>query len=303
MIESVTYPANLADWNDQTNNFYIELFGETHPYLDMTYAEVLPVGSKEDDPTQTKAVTPIYQYWWTLSQSGSPAALQLRQNLQDDPDPAARVYLYFPLGGGWRIKEFAASVKYLTPIVKHVDWLTRLGDVWNKTQPFVDEAAQLTALLPKPLDASSNVLSALAKLKLNEVPPVDGFAWSVGKVTTKWQGSVMEGVMWTLPKKMFTDIGGRITGSLAVSFIPAPIQDPSGMIRDDYSVFQRLPIQAHARIYLQQDKHSDAIFPSDRNENDQQPAVICLPDRQKQEFVELYIQPTVPPVPPSANNQ
>lgn len=289
MIELVTYPANLADWRAESSDFYIELYGETQPVVDMTYAEVFPKGGTSDDSPGPTADIPIYQYWWTIGQSGNQSALQLRQNLQEDP--AAHVYLYFPLGGGWRIKEFVASVKYLKPTKNHVDWMTRLSHIWSTTQPFVDEAAQLTAFLPKPLDAPSSTLAALAKLKLNDVPAVDGFAWSVGKVTSQWQGRVMEGVMWTLPKRMFTDIGGRITGSLAVSFIPAPIQEP-GKIKTDAPVFEKLPLRAHARIYLQGNS-SDAIFPTDIGTASSEQSTIKLPDQQ--EFVELLIQPTITP--------
>lgn len=31
----------------------------------------------------------------------------------------------------------------------------------------------------------------------------------------------MQGVMWTLPKKLFEVLGGRLTGSVAVTFVPA----------------------------------------------------------------------------------
>jgi len=33
-------------------------------------------------------------------------------------------------------------------------------------------------------------------------------------------GGVMQGVVWTLPKSMFAELGGRLTGGLAVSFLP-----------------------------------------------------------------------------------
>lgn len=31
----------------------------------------------------------------------------------------------------------------------------------------------------------------------------------------------MQGVVWALPKEMFEKLGGRLTGSLALSFIPS----------------------------------------------------------------------------------
>jgi hypothetical protein len=38
----------------------------------------------------------------------------------------------------------------------------------------------------------------------------------------------MQGVVWAIPKEMFEYLGGRLTGSLAVSFIPTASGDPNG---------------------------------------------------------------------------
>jgi hypothetical protein len=89
----------------------------------------------------------------------------------------------------------------------------------------------------------------MAKVQINSVPQADGFQWSVGKVTFRSaKHGVMQGVMWTLPKKMFAELGGRLTGSLAVSFIPAVLQQEDGQGQTKPE-FQRLPILSHAAVY------------------------------------------------------
>ena len=67
------------------------------------------------------------------------------------------------------------------------------------------------------------ILSAIAKLQVGSVPQgVKGFDWYVEKVTVPAAHShgVMQGVVWAIPKEMFALLGGRLTGSLAISFMP-----------------------------------------------------------------------------------
>jgi hypothetical protein len=68
------------------------------------------------------------------------------------------------------------------------------------------------------------LLSAVSKLQVGSVPQaVKGFDWYVEKVTVPPSAhhGVMQGVVWAIPKDMFALLGGRLTGSLALSFIPA----------------------------------------------------------------------------------
>ncbi len=309
MIEAVSYPSDLATWNSDSSNFYLELYGETAPLVDLSFAEIVPSGinpdnTKQDVAAQTTASAPIYQYWWTIGQSGHKDALDLRAHIKST---AARVYLYFPLAAGWRIKELVATVKYLTPIKDNAAWLNNVFRVWDAGAPVAGGAADITKFIPG-LSVASPYFSALAKIRLNEVPSVDEFAWSVGKVTTKWHGSALQGVMWTLPKKMFTHIGGRITGSLAVSFISSQHQQPDKIrAATDEPEFLPQPVRAHARIYLdnrgilppdqgapQQTPVAaspDQIFPLDEVVYESDNHTICLPPDQDQQFIELNIQP------------
>src|SRR5258708_5378711 len=123
MIEVVSWPANLAEWDAREQPFYLEVFGETSPRVDLTYAEVLQPASAPDGPPPAAAGAPIYEYWWTIGHPGRPHEMKYWwDGLGRDPgsddlwenldETAARVYLFFPLGGGWRIKELVATVKY-----------------------------------------------------------------------------------------------------------------------------------------------------------------------------------------------
>jgi hypothetical protein len=85
----------------------------------------------------------------------------------------------------------------------------------------------------------------------------------------------MQGVMWTLPKKMFSELGGRLTGSLALSFIPGHIQQ-GGTVASKAEDFPPQPkaILAHAVVYGPRDE-------------------IWAPGQR--EFIRLQVAPTLPP--------
>jgi hypothetical protein len=235
VIEVVSHPPNLAEWDPDTHPFYLEVYGETEPQIDMTYAEVVPAGG---DAAKSEASTPIYEYWWTLGHAGTaPEHRHLWPERKDEKPiwkklekTAARIYLYFPIDSGWRIKELVATVKYLSPVADQKSWSEAASQEWSKIQPLMQGAGTLASTLaPIPgvgtvAAGAAPILSTLAKLQIGSVPQgVKGFEWSVGKVTfgSKRLHGVMQGVMWTLPKEMFELLGGRLTGSLAVSFIPS----------------------------------------------------------------------------------
>lgn len=307
MIETVSYPSPLGNWNSRSSNFYLELYGETAPLVDLSFAEFIPSGinpesDKQSPMAETTAVTPIYQYWWVIGQSGHPDAVELRSHIKD---PAARVYLYFPLTAGWRVKEVVATVKYLSPIKQDVSWEAKFAHLWDIGAPALGGVSDLAKFIP-PAAIPGSIFSAISRIRLNDVPPVDDFAWSVGKVATNWQGNTLQGTMWTLPKKMFTDIGGRITGSIAVSFISSqPQQTGTAKAPTADPVFEQQPARAHALIYV--DNHAALppdqgvtqrpqpaeptfeIFPVDQPVDVPEQQSIYLPNHQG--FIELTIQP------------
>jgi hypothetical protein len=259
MIEVASHPGDLAKWDPGEDPFYFEVYGETQPVLDMTYAEVVPAG---EDSAATVTSTPVYEYWWTLGHAGTaPEHHHLwPERKADKPvweklhDTAAHIYLYFPIDAGWRIKELVATVKYLSPVADQKTWSEEAAAEWTKLQPILDGASSLASTLaPVPgvgavAAGAAPILSTLAKLQIGSVPQgVKGFEWSVGMVTfaSKQEHGVMQGVLWTLPKQMFELLGGRLTGSLAVSFIPTRVQ------RDDQGAWlpQAASMLGHAAIY------------------------------------------------------
>jgi hypothetical protein len=260
VIETVSHPADLKTWKAQEQPFYLELVGETSPLVDTQYAEVSPAGPLDAAP-QISQAAPIYEYWWTIGHPGQPhrtghlwdasdgdePAGDMWQKLQEQEGAAGRVYLFFPTSGGWRIKELLATVKYLPPHAEQHTLWEQVSQGWKAASPIVSDAAELAKLVPAGA-AIGVALSVIAKLQVNSVPQAEGFEWSVSKVTFGSIDGVMQGVMWELPPKMFTDLGSRLTGSLALSFIPAHNQQ-NGNVSTGPIELKPLPALAHAVVY------------------------------------------------------
>ena len=106
---------------------------------------------------------------------------------------------------------------------------------WQTIQPLVDGASKLASIAQPVAGAaatqSAKVLGAVAQLKLSSVPTIKGCEWSAGKVAfgNNEHGGVAQGVMWTVPPSMFEELGGRLTGSLAVTLIPDHRQGNGGV--------------------------------------------------------------------------
>lgn len=259
MITVASHPADLSTWDQDQDPYYLEVFGEAQPVLDMSHAEVLPAGESAAKPTTG---TPVYEYWWTIGHGGakpehrhlfeSRDKLDLWHRLEDI---AARVYLYFPIAGGWRIQELAASATYLAPVAQQSDWTEKAAAEWKRMQPIVAGAGQVASALGvvpgvgTVAAGAAPILSAVAKLQVGSVPQeVKGFDWYVEKVTfgaAKDHG-VMQGVVWAIPKEMFEHLGGRLTGSLAVSFVPTASGNSAAAWEP-----KPLPMLAHAVVYAQ----------------------------------------------------
>ena len=256
MIVAASFPPDLGSWNQEEHPYYLEVLGEAEPALDMAHAEVIPAGASD---ASTTAATPIYEYWWTIGHAGTkPEHRHLFEGRSKGDlwrrleDIAARVYLYFPISGGWRVQELAASAKYLSPVQHQSDWTEKAAEDWQRMQPILAGAGQAASglgVVPGVGTIAAGVapvLAAVAKLQVGSVPQdVKGFDWYVEKVTVPAAHShgVMQGVVWAIPKEMFELLGGRLTGSLAVSFIP------TGTPGDEAWAPQPLPALAHAAVY------------------------------------------------------
>lgn len=284
MIEVTSFPQDLSAWDGADPPYYLEVFGETSPIIDLHYAEVLPPGAAAETTTTG---TPIYEYWWTVGHPGQRPEHRRLFSRGDDTmwsnlgDPAAHVYLYFPLDAGWRIKELVATVKYLSPAQEEQTLSAKGADDWKRIAPALSDASSIAHLLaPIPgigtaAAGAAPLLSALGKLQVGSVPQgADGFNWFVERVTTagtKDRG-VLQGVMWSLSKTMFESLGGRITGSLAVSFIPSKHQG------DEAWAPKAAALRAHACVYADGQQH---WAPTATNQ-----------------FVELQVEPRLPPPAP-----
>ena len=280
MITVASHPVDLSTWDQNQDPYYLEVYGEAEPVLDLSHAEVVPAGGSM---ARTATATPIYEYWWTIGHGGtkpehrhlfeSRTKLDLWRRLEDI---AARVYLYFPTAGGWRVHEVAASTKYLAPVSHQSDWTEKAASEWQRMQPIVAGAGQVASALGvvpgvgTVTAGAAPILSAVSKLQVGSVPQeVKGFGWYVEKVTFgagPARGGVMQGVVWAIPKDMFEHLGGRLTGSLAASFVPTA---PAGKPWEP----KPLPMLAHAVVYA---KGEHCWVPGQRN------------------FVDLLISPKLP---------
>ena len=300
MIEAVSSPLDLTQWDASIHPFYLEFFGETSPVLDMAFSEVIPAGGQ--DP-QTTSPAPVYEYWWTLGhKSAAPhgdlyeSALGAGDGAPPDPqapvwenfkkDVAARVYLYFPISGGWRIREIVATVKYLVPLAQHQDWWAKAVKDFGAIAPLLGGAGAVAGFVPGGATASK-WLQTVGKLHPGSMPQDKSYPWSVEKVTEGGGGvPVMQGVVWNLPRSLMRDQGGRVTGSLAVTVYPAP-QQAVGKVAEPGSgteqptVSEQLPAKAHAVVYPNKG------------------APIWVPGATGLNFIELQIAPRIPGATPT----
>jgi len=225
-------------WDPRSMPFYLELYGEDEPLIDTSFAEALPTGRSagQGSPTGTNAA-PVYEYWWTLGFHRVRAPdtkllgrLRVSHGSHDDggsgqetpqrfADPAAHVGLFFPTSVNWRVKEVTATLKFLTPLEnQHQIWQDMSENI-AKLSPLLTDAASVAGLVPGGA-AASTVLGTVAKLQVASVPQTR-IAWSVEKTAFQESGELLEGVEWVLPKNTFDVLGGRVSGSVAVTFMQA----------------------------------------------------------------------------------
>jgi hypothetical protein len=278
MLQTASYPRELSQKQlmDKKHPFYLELFGETQPLIDTKYAEVLPAGSIDIIQQNVESV-PIYQYWWTL---GYCEGLKPSENLPlihwlHKSDTFVTISLYFPISGGWRIKELLPTIRDLKPFHEQLSMWHEAGKIWNDIAPLFIGVASLPLRVNPLTGIPLALLPSLSKLHINTVQPEKDFAWSVDKVSFQQPPyGLMQGVRWNIPYKLFHKLGRRLTGSLAVCFIPSQVQSKAEDINNPPQ-FTRQPILAQAVVNL---KHHHPHY---------------LPEQKDTPpFVELYIHPT-----------
>jgi len=71
-IEVASHPEDLTTWEPEATPFYLEVFGETSPQIDPSYAEVIPAHTSTDATPTQATDAPVYEYWWTIGHPGLP---------------------------------------------------------------------------------------------------------------------------------------------------------------------------------------------------------------------------------------
>ena len=263
---------------------YFEMFGETSPLITPGYTKLL-LPEENEGPKHSTNLAPLYEYYWSLGylEPDGPEK-KWGQDLwrRMHRETAAEVYLYFPTTGGWWIQELLATVKYLVPGREHAAVLQNASHLFATAQPIVEDVSKLARVgsgLPGvgPIAASSAVLlDVIAKLKITSVPPVKQYRWSVQKVADYIPGEgVVHGVRWTIPTRLFQEFGSRLTGSIAVSIIPAT-PGPSASEFDHIQLTSK-PIRAKALI---------------RRYPGPQKGDLHLPNEGSDKYLELGIEPS-----------
>ena len=108
------------------------------------------------------------------------------------------------------------------------------------------ESDKLQLSIPA-VSTGATLLNTLARVPITSLPPVDGLSWDVKKVTGHKESEIMEGIQWTLPKKLFYVPGNRVTGSIAVYFHPAHGQHNEA--QSDNQLLSNKLILAEAEAY------------------------------------------------------
>ena len=148
-------------------------------------------------------------------------------------------------------------MKYLKPTQKGSDLSDRAIEEWQKAQPFIGGAASVVSTLGTVPGAGmaasgvASILTTIARLGVNSVPSqARGFEWHVSQVTfgAARDHGVMQGFCWTLPKRMIYLLGGRLTGSVAVSFLPVSTDDSDWESREA-NILAHAEILANNRSY------------------------------------------------------
>lgn len=222
---------NQSSSAESTGDYFLELYGEPSPEVDLEYAQVLATRGKSN-------AGPIYEYFWTLGKY---------EQLPSDRPPRkgsagtdwgelsqgslVQVYILFSRNSDWRVHELAVSVKYLSPVDEQETVLQEIGKDMAALQPLLEvagtavSAAGAAAGAGPAASATGHVLDAMAKMKVGSVPQTKNFHWSVRKVSIlagKVAPEPANGVVWNLPLSMLESLGSRINGSIAVCVVPLP---------------------------------------------------------------------------------
>jgi hypothetical protein len=210
-----TNPESLNDL--KPGCFYLELIGECEPKLNPTAAEVtLGHESKDDRPE-----VPIYEFLWNLSHLDSAGSMATNGERPRDFDTnlkaSLEVTMLFDGMIGWRTTEPICTVKFMSPAPEG----GKLAKLINKD---LKNAATVAGLVPGG-GTASKWMDAAAGLSMSSIPQEGDYKWSVTKTAQRTDNGIASGVTWHIPREMVTNLSGRLTGGLAVGFLPALNQE------------------------------------------------------------------------------
>lgn len=258
MIEYRMWPPDIGKLSyEEDSSFYFEVFGEVNPRIAPEYAQV-PLPEEDAGLKQCINFAPQYEYYWSLGFVDLDGKCGPGTWGGELAQTAAEVYLYFPTTGGWRVEEMLATIKYLCPSREHLSHLQGAAEMFSAAKPIVEDASKLASvgsMLPgvAPIVASSAVLiNVIARLKITSVAPTNDYVWFVQKVVSVQKDGLLQGVKWSISKKLFVELGSRLTGSIAVNIIPSRLQSSSRRSEDEAGDLQLkpLPVRAAAVMYL-----------------------------------------------------
>jgi hypothetical protein len=256
--------------------FAFVLGGETEPVLDDDSTASATASASQGPSSKAAAADRallLYEYWWTIANSDLPSTSgewSARHHKEGHRIPltprttagspngddrlgfagyTAQMEIYFPTEQGWRVRDRAAAVKYLAPLPS--DFREEVAKDWQDLTPILETASQVATAASSvagPAAAeTAKTLSALAQVKCNSVPQAT-LPWSVTSIAEVGPDGLYNGVIWTLSETLLERLGGRVTGSVVVSVIPAFLQDDKGASRRPRTIHEGR-LRARATLY------------------------------------------------------
>lgn len=64
------------------------------------------------------------------------------------------------------------------------------------------------------------------------------------------KNDLLQGIKWTISKKLFAELGPRLTGSIAVTIIPSKLQSPSEGSEEEPGDIQLMPMPIRAAAVM-----------------------------------------------------
>ena len=265
-----------ARFDEGARPFVFVLGGETEPMLDTgAPSPVSANGHPSTDDAPPAQALLLYEYWWTIAtfdlpstsgewsarrhQEGHRIPLTHRATTPASPNEGnrlgfagytAQIEIYFPTERGWRVRDRAAAVRYLAPLPP--DLREEVAKDWQDLTPILEGASEVAGAASSfagPAAAeTANSLAALAQVRANSVPQ-EGLPWWVTSIAASVGGELYEGVLWTLSETLLERLGGRVTGSVVVSVIPAFHQGAEDGLPSGQHTIHEGTLRARATLY------------------------------------------------------